>query len=118
MTWETNRGCPFSCTFCDWGSATASKVYQFGMDGLHDEIGWMSRQRIGFVFCCDANFGRAMLETCGWVWEGVPSLVIRIKGSSKARACQRGSGRYACAHRSHLRGVDASGRDGRRVVDR
>ena len=18
-TWETNRGCPFSCTFCDWG---------------------------------------------------------------------------------------------------
>ena len=20
--WETNRGCPFSCTFCDWGSAT------------------------------------------------------------------------------------------------
>ena len=23
--WETNRGCPFSCTFCDWGSATAAK---------------------------------------------------------------------------------------------
>jgi hypothetical protein len=21
--WETNRGCPFRCTFCDWGSATA-----------------------------------------------------------------------------------------------
>ncbi|HEY2380244.1 MAG TPA: cobalamin-dependent protein, partial [Terriglobia bacterium] len=21
---ETNRGCPFSCTFCDWGSATAT----------------------------------------------------------------------------------------------
>ncbi|MGY8686091.1 hypothetical protein Q2941_51665, partial [Bradyrhizobium sp. UFLA05-153] len=23
---ETNRGCPYSCTFCDWGSATQSKV--------------------------------------------------------------------------------------------
>ena len=18
-SWETNRGCPFSCTYCDWG---------------------------------------------------------------------------------------------------
>jgi radical SAM superfamily enzyme YgiQ (UPF0313 family) len=23
---ETNRGCPFSCTYCNWGSATVSKV--------------------------------------------------------------------------------------------
>src|SRR3990172_7357013 len=29
--WETNRGCPFQCTLCDWGSATAAKVTRFGM---------------------------------------------------------------------------------------
>ena len=23
---ESNRGCPFGCTFCDWGSATRQKV--------------------------------------------------------------------------------------------
>jgi len=28
--WETNRGCPFQCTFCDWGSATAAKVTSLG----------------------------------------------------------------------------------------
>lgn len=55
--WETNRGCPFSCSFCDWGSATASKVYRFGMDRLMGELEWMADKRIGFVFCCDANFG-------------------------------------------------------------
>ena len=28
MTLETNRGCPFACSFCDWGSVTYSKIYQ------------------------------------------------------------------------------------------
>ena len=28
-SWETNRGCPFSCTFCDWGSLIFSKVKKF-----------------------------------------------------------------------------------------
>jgi radical SAM superfamily enzyme YgiQ (UPF0313 family) len=55
--WETNRGCPFGCTFCDWGSATQTKVFQFGIDRLMAEIDWFSNRRIEFLFCCDANFG-------------------------------------------------------------
>ena len=55
--WETNRGCPFSCTFCDWGAATASKVYQFDIERLYREVDWFAEQQIDFVFCCDANFG-------------------------------------------------------------
>lgn len=55
--WETNRGCPFQCTFCDWGSATAGKVTKFGMDRLIGEIDWFSRNKIEYIFCCDANFG-------------------------------------------------------------
>ena len=55
--WETNRGCPFSCTFCDWGAATASKVYQFDIERLYLEVDWFADHHIDFVFCCDANFG-------------------------------------------------------------
>ena len=55
--WETNRGCPFSCTFCDWGAATASKVYQFDIERLYREVDWFADHKIDFVFCCDANFG-------------------------------------------------------------
>ncbi len=55
--WETNRGCPFSCTFCDWGSATQSKVYSFDIDRLYAEVDWFVKNEIDFVFCCDANFG-------------------------------------------------------------
>jgi radical SAM superfamily enzyme YgiQ (UPF0313 family) len=57
MIWETNRGCPFSCSFCDWGSATASKIFRFSEDRLAAEIDWMADRRVGFVFCADANFG-------------------------------------------------------------
>lgn len=55
--WETNRGCPFRCTFCDWGSATAAKVTKFDLDRLNQEIDWFADNKIEFIFCCDANFG-------------------------------------------------------------
>lgn len=55
--WETNRGCPFSCTFCDWGSATNAKVSQFAIERISSELRWIAEQKIEFVFVCDANFG-------------------------------------------------------------
>ena len=55
--WETNRGCPFKCTFCDWGSATADKVAVFEEERLLREVEWFSDKSIEFIFCCDANFG-------------------------------------------------------------
>lgn len=55
--WETNRGCPFSCAFCDWGSLTRSKVYRFGMERLLAEIDWFGQHQIETIYCCDANFG-------------------------------------------------------------
>jgi radical SAM superfamily enzyme YgiQ (UPF0313 family) len=56
ILWETNRGCPFQCTFCDWGSAIAAKVSQFDMERLLREIDWFAGNRIEFIFCCDANY--------------------------------------------------------------
>lgn len=55
--WETNRGCPFSCAFCDWGSATAAKVNKWETERLYKEIEWFADHRIEYIFCADANFG-------------------------------------------------------------
>jgi len=56
--WETNRGCPFTCTYCDWGSATGSKkIGMFDYNRLEEEMYWFSRNNIEYIFCCDANFG-------------------------------------------------------------
>ena len=54
---ETNRGCPFTCAFCAWGSKSKRKVFAYSLDRAFREIDWISRNRIEFVFCCDANFG-------------------------------------------------------------
>lgn len=55
--WETNRGCPYACTFCDWGSLTAQKLFTFGEERLHREIDYFADRRISHVYMADANFG-------------------------------------------------------------
>lgn len=55
--WETNRGCPFSCSFCDWGSATMSKVRRFDDRRIFQDVEFFGRERVPNVFICDANFG-------------------------------------------------------------
>lgn len=57
---ETNRGCPYGCTFCDWGSATLSKVRKFSLDRVFAELEWCARHRVEDASIADANFG--MLE--------------------------------------------------------
>lgn len=57
VLWETNRGCPFSCTFCDWGDLINAKVFKFDLERLRQELEWIARHKIEFIFCADANFG-------------------------------------------------------------
>lgn len=57
VSWETNRGCPFSCTFCDWGSSTMSKVRNFSEEKIFKEIEWFGANKIQYIDCCDGNFG-------------------------------------------------------------
>lgn len=55
VLFETNRGCPNSCSFCDWGSLK-SKVRIFPMERVIAEIDWFVEHKIEFIFCTDGNF--------------------------------------------------------------
>lgn len=55
--WETNRGCPYHCSFCDLGADYYNKLFEFDTDRLLKEIDWFSENKIEYVEVADANFG-------------------------------------------------------------
>ena len=59
-TQETHRGCPYQCQFCDWGTATFTKVRRFGDDRLLEEMEWFGKNKISMLYNADANY--AMFE--------------------------------------------------------
>jgi radical SAM C-methyltransferase len=57
---ETNRGCPYKCSFCFWGGAIGQRVRAFSRDRLAAELDYFGALKVPSVCLCDANFG--MLE--------------------------------------------------------
>lgn len=55
--WETNRGCPYSCTFCEWGAAALNKLKLFEIERLKQEIERIAELGVDLLYCADANFG-------------------------------------------------------------
>lgn len=55
---ETNRGCPFLCTFCFWGQGGLSTKYRFHtLDRVKAIIDWCGEHKIEYLFNADSNFG-------------------------------------------------------------
>ncbi len=54
-TIETNRGCPYSCAFCEW--CYTKKIRPLPMERIKAEIDWLGKNKIRYCYCADANFG-------------------------------------------------------------
>lgn len=56
---ETNRGCPFECTFCYWGMGGLNRKFSFhSIERIAGELEWCGRNKILYVFNADSNFGQ------------------------------------------------------------
>ena len=60
---ETNRGCPFTCTFCVQGTRWYTKVHNFGVDRIKAEIEYVAKKihesspNMGTLRIADSNYG-------------------------------------------------------------
>jgi radical SAM superfamily enzyme YgiQ (UPF0313 family) len=60
---ETNRGCPFTCTFCVQGTGWYTKVHYFDKERLFEEIEYIARRikarspKMGTLRIADSNYG-------------------------------------------------------------
>jgi len=54
---ETNRGCPYRCTFCDQEALYYNKIAKFNHDRVLSELDWVSNNKIEFLYFADSNLG-------------------------------------------------------------
>ena len=71
---QTNRGCPFLCTFCTDGRESVNQVNRFGKQRVKDELGYIAKhvkENIHGLYISDLNFGMLPgdLETCNSIVE-------------------------------------------------
>ena len=58
ISYETSRGCPFKCAFCEWGTgAIGSKMYQWSMDRIRADWNKIVAAGIRDIWLADSNFG-------------------------------------------------------------
>lgn len=92
---QTNRGCPFTCTFCVEGVSYMTKVNKFSADRVREELRYMARRvSVGSpLMISDSNFG--MLpgdnETAASIHElqtqvGWPKVVRATTGKNNKEA--------------------------------
>lgn len=59
---ETTRGCPYACTYCDWGGDAYKKVVRMNEQRIMEEFEWFGRNKVEYIFNCDANYGISSLD--------------------------------------------------------
>ncbi|MDR2647133.1 MAG: radical SAM protein [Oscillospiraceae bacterium] len=84
MSFETNRGCPFHCAFCDWGTLHG-KIYEFPMERIEAEIAWAAAHQTDLLYCVDANFGILPRDTA--IAEKIIASKQKTGFPRKFRAC-------------------------------
>lgn len=54
---ETTRGCPYGCTYCDWGGGIATTVIQRDVNVVKRDIDSLCKFDLTYLYLADANFG-------------------------------------------------------------
>ena len=94
---ETNRGCPFTCTFCVQGTRYYTKVHNFDVQRMKDEILYIAKRlkqhspNMGTLRIADSNYGmfERDIEISEYIGQmqhdfGWPTFIDATTGKNKA----------------------------------
>lgn len=62
IIYETTRGCPYRCTYCDWGGGTYAKTKKKDIEVIKQELEILSKMKVYDIHLGDANFGMYKLD--------------------------------------------------------
>ena len=90
MVIESTRGCPYKCSFCEWGGGIGGKVYKKSMDIWRKDV--LALREAGYrdAYLTDANFGAFKdrdIEIFRWSYE--QGFNLTDISTMKARDLQR-----------------------------
>ena len=54
---QTNRGCPYRCTFCEEGRAYKNKMFFYDHNRVNEEIEWCAKNSVEYLSIADDNWG-------------------------------------------------------------
>ena len=58
VAYETARGCPYRCSFCEWGTgAIGTKMFQKSLDRIRDDLERLVEGGLQDIWLADSNFG-------------------------------------------------------------
>jgi hypothetical protein len=58
VAYESNRGCPYRCAFCEWGTGLiGSKIYKYDHERVRRDAETLATGGVETFFICDANYG-------------------------------------------------------------
>lgn len=57
VMYETNRGCMYKCSYCEWGGGTNTKVIIKEMESIIDDVSFFKELNVQMTWITDANFG-------------------------------------------------------------
>lgn len=93
---ETNRGCPFTCTFCVQGTSFYTKVNNFPVERMQEEIRYIARRikelspKMGTLRIADSNYGmfERDIDISGYIGQmqreyGWPTFIDATTGKNR-----------------------------------